>query len=53
MARSPKRTASLTGQCALLSAADRAVPRKPGLRNGAMAHWNTTFVEVPLEVFDP
>jgi hypothetical protein len=25
----------------------------PGLWNGGMAHWNTTFVEVPLETFAP
>lgn len=25
----------------------------PGLWNGAMAHWNTIFVEVPLLTFDP
>ncbi|WP_395767578.1 DUF4301 family protein [Aquirufa sp.] len=25
----------------------------PGLWNGAMAHWNTLFVEVPLETFNP
>ncbi len=26
---------------------------RPGLWNGAMAHWNTVFVEVPLTVFNP
>lgn len=26
---------------------------RPGLWNGAMAGWNTVFVEVPLAVFDP
>ncbi len=26
---------------------------KPGLWNGAMARWNTVFVEVPLETFSP
>ncbi len=26
---------------------------RPGLWNGAMAHWNTVFVEVPLTVFQP
>ncbi|MCC6651567.1 MAG: DUF4301 family protein [Candidatus Eisenbacteria bacterium] len=26
---------------------------RPGLWNGAMARWNTIFVEVPLEVFNP
>lgn len=26
---------------------------RPGLWNGAMAHWSTIFVEVPLEVFTP
>lgn len=26
---------------------------RPGLWNGAMAHWNTIFVEVPLAVFNP
>ncbi|MGA0012080.1 MAG: DUF4301 family protein, partial [Flavobacteriaceae bacterium] len=25
----------------------------PGLWNGAMAHWNTLFVEVPAETFNP
>lgn len=25
----------------------------PGLWNGAMAHWNTIFVEVPLNTFNP
>ena len=30
----------------------RALER-PGLWNGAMAHWNTVFVEVPLETFAP
>jgi hypothetical protein len=25
----------------------------PGLWNGAMAHWNTVFVEVPLVTFNP
>lgn len=25
----------------------------PGLWNGAMAHWNTIFIEVPLETFNP
>ena len=25
----------------------------PGLWNGAMAFWNTIFVEVPLETFNP
>ena len=25
----------------------------PGLWNGAMAHWNTVFVEVPLDTFNP
>ena len=26
---------------------------RPGLWNGAMAHWNTVFVEVPVETFGP
>jgi hypothetical protein len=26
---------------------------QPGLWNGAMAKWNTLFVEVPSEVFSP
>jgi hypothetical protein len=26
---------------------------RPGLWNGAMAHWHTCFVEVPLAVFNP
>lgn len=26
---------------------------RPGLWNGAMANWNTIFVEVPLETFNP
>jgi hypothetical protein len=25
----------------------------PGLWNGAMAHWNTIFIEVPIETFNP
>lgn len=25
----------------------------PGLWNGAMSHWNTAFVEVPIETFNP
>ena len=25
----------------------------PGLWNGAMSDWNTIFVEVPLETFNP
>ena len=30
----------------------RALER-PGLWNGAMAHWETVFVEVPKETFAP
>ena len=30
----------------------RALER-PGLWNGAMARWNTVFVEVPIETFSP
>jgi hypothetical protein len=26
---------------------------QPGLWNGAMAHWNTLFTEVPSSVFSP
>ncbi len=26
---------------------------RPGLWNGAMAHWNTVFIEVPAETFTP
>ena len=26
---------------------------RPGLWNGAMAGWNTVFVEIPLESFTP
>jgi len=26
---------------------------RPGLWNGSMAHWNTAFVEVPLQTFTP
>ncbi len=26
---------------------------RPGLWNGAMGYWNTVFVEVPIEVFNP
>jgi hypothetical protein len=26
---------------------------RPGLWNGAMAGWNTVFVEVPIETFTP
>jgi hypothetical protein len=29
------------------------VLERPGLWNGAMAGWNTAFVEVPLETFTP
>jgi hypothetical protein len=29
------------------------VLERPGLWNGAMAGWNTAFVEVPLETFSP
>ena len=29
------------------------VLERPGLWNGAMAHWNTLFVEVPIETFSP
>ena len=25
----------------------------PGLWNGSMAYWNTVFVEVPIETFNP
>jgi hypothetical protein len=25
----------------------------PGLWNGSMAYWNTVFVEIPLETFNP
>ena len=25
----------------------------PGLWNGAMAHWNTIFVDVPISTFSP
>jgi hypothetical protein len=25
----------------------------PGLWNGAMYYWNTVFVEVPIETFNP
>lgn len=25
----------------------------PGLWNGSMAHWNSIFVEIPLETFNP
>ena len=25
----------------------------PGLWNGAMAHWNTIFIEVPIITFNP
>ena len=30
-----------------------SVLERPGLWNGAMAHWNTVFVEVPVETFTP
>jgi hypothetical protein len=26
---------------------------RPGLWNGSMALWNTVFIEVPLETFNP
>ena len=29
------------------------VLERPGLWNGAMAGWNTVFVEVPIETFSP
>jgi Domain of unknown function (DUF4301) len=29
------------------------VLERPGLWNGAMAHWNTIFIEVPSETFNP
>ena len=29
------------------------VLERPGLWNGAMARWNTLFVEVPIETFSP
>ena len=32
---------------------DARVLELPGLWNGAMAHWNTIFVEVPLATFNP
>jgi len=32
---------------------DLVTLERPGLWNGAMAHWNTIFVEVPIEVFNP
>lgn len=32
---------------------DLRVLERPGLWNGAMAGWNTVFVEVPLETFTP
>ena len=28
-------------------------PVHPGLWNGAMSNWNTLFVEVPIETFNP
>ncbi len=36
-----------------LAGAPITVLERPGLWNGAMAHWNTVFVEVPLETFSP
>jgi len=32
---------------------DLKVLERPGLWNGAMAGWNTIFVELPIEVFNP
>ena len=32
---------------------DIKVQELPGLWNGAMANWNTIFVEVPLSTFTP
>jgi len=32
---------------------DITVLERPGLWNGAMAYWNTVFVEVPIETFNP
>lgn len=41
LARKPKGTSWLT------------VLERPGLWNGAMAHWLTVFVEIPLALFNP
>jgi hypothetical protein len=32
---------------------DLQVLELPGLWNGSMAYWNTVFVEVPIETFNP
>ena len=32
---------------------DLVTLERPGLWNGGMAHWNTIFVEVPVETFNP
>ena len=44
-----------TGFISTKSYAGRALKalELPGLWNGAMAHWNTVFVEVPLSTFTP
>jgi hypothetical protein len=44
-----------TGFISEKSAGGRPVKAQelPGLWNGAMAHWNTLFVEVPIETFTP
>ena len=36
-----------------LAGKDIKVQELPGLWNGAMANWNTIFVEVPLSTFTP
>jgi hypothetical protein len=35
------------------SGRDLKAQELPGLWNGAMASWNTVFVEVPIETFNP
>lgn len=36
-----------------LNGQDLLALERPGLWNGAMHHWNTIFVEVPIETFNP
>ena len=36
-----------------LNGKDLKAMELPGLWNGAMAYWNTFFVEVPIETFNP
>jgi hypothetical protein len=45
------RTGFITGKS--LQGRELKAQELPGLWNGAMAHWNTLFVEVPISTFNP